>query len=138
MHHPNTVLLFVEDPVASASFYASLLGCKPVEASRTFARFALSSGIQLALWSRRDAAPSVIARGGGSELGIPVSDDATLDALYADWKGRGLPIVQPLTDMDFGRTFVALDPDGHRLRVIRPGVTADARARRGEEEAIAA
>jgi len=29
-----------------------------------------------------------------------------------------LPIAQPLTQMDFGYTFVALDPDGHRLRVF--------------------
>jgi hypothetical protein len=28
--------------------------------------------------------------------------------------------VQPPTDMDFGRTFVALDPDGDRLRVFAP------------------
>ncbi len=30
---------------------------------------------------------------------------------------RGLTIAQAPSDMDFGRTFVALDPDGHRLRV---------------------
>jgi hypothetical protein len=31
---------------------------------------------------------------------------------------RGLPIAQAPTAMDFGPTFVALDPDGHRLRVF--------------------
>jgi predicted DNA-binding transcriptional regulator YafY len=39
---------------------------------------------------------------------------------HADWSRRGLKIAQPPTDMDFGRTFVALDPDGHRLRVFVP------------------
>jgi predicted enzyme related to lactoylglutathione lyase len=136
MQHPNYVLLFVENPVASASFYATLFDCKPVEASPTFALFSLSSGMKLGLWSRRDAEPLVITRGGGSELGIPVADDDTLHALYANWKDRGVAIVQPPTDLDFGRTFVALDPDGHRLRVFRPGVPAARRDR--EMEAIAA
>lgn len=38
----------------------------------------------------------------------------------ADWTGRGLKIAQPITCMSFGTTFVALDPDGHRLRVFAP------------------
>ncbi|ANN65628.1 VOC family protein [Bordetella bronchialis] len=135
--HPNHVLLFVENPVASAAFYASLLDCKPVEASPTFALFELSSGMRLGLWSRRDAEPMVITRGGGCELGIPVDDDDTLHGMYATWKDRGLAIVQPPTDMDFGRTFVALDPDGHRLRVFRLGAAAG-RVGRHEDEAIAA
>jgi catechol 2,3-dioxygenase-like lactoylglutathione lyase family enzyme len=138
MQHPNYVLLFVENPTASAAFYASLFDCKPVEASPTFALFALSSGIRLGLWSRYDAEPLVITRGGGSELGIPVDDDAALHALYTEWKERGLAIVQPPTDMDFGRTFVALDPDGHRLRVFRLGASNARREARGEIEAIAA
>ncbi|OZI66931.1 VOC family protein [Bordetella genomosp. 11] len=138
MPHPNHVLLFVENPVASAAFYSSLFGCKPVEASPTFALFDLSSGIRLGLWSRRDAEPMVITRGGGCELGIPVGDDDSLHALYADWKARGLAVVQPPTDMDFGRTFVVLDPDGHRLRVFRPGDSNTHRHGRQEHEAIAA
>lgn len=138
MQHPNHVLLFVENPVASAAFYSSLFDCKPLEVSPTFALFELSSGIRLGLWSRRDAEPMVITRGGGSELGIPVADDATLHTLYADWKDRGLAVVQPPTDMDFGRTFVVLDPDGHRLRVFRLGTSGARRVGRQEDEAIAA
>ena len=45
---------------------------------------------------------------------------AAVDATHADWKERGLPILQSPTEMDFGRTFVAGDPDGHRLRVFFP------------------
>jgi hypothetical protein len=40
--------------------------------------------------------------------------------LYRDWRDRHLPIAQDLTDLDFGPTFVVLDPDGHRLRVCEP------------------
>jgi catechol 2,3-dioxygenase-like lactoylglutathione lyase family enzyme len=136
-HHPNYVLLFVENPQASAAFYSALFDCKPVESSPTFALFALASGIKLGLWSRRDAEPPVISRGGGSELGIPVADDRTLDALHADWEARGLAIVQEPTDMDFGRTFVALDPDGHRLRVFRLAAPGAAASRRDEDAVIA-
>jgi catechol 2,3-dioxygenase-like lactoylglutathione lyase family enzyme len=137
-HHPDYVLLFVENPPASAAFYAALFDCQPVESSPTFALFALASGIKLGLWSRRDAEPPVISRGGGSELGIPVADDRALEALHADWKARGLAIVQGPTDMDFGRTFVALDPDGHRLRVFRLAARGEAVSRRDQDAVIAA
>ena len=33
---------------------------------------------------------------------------------------RGIEILQKPTRMDFGFTFVGLDPDGHRLRVFAP------------------
>jgi catechol 2,3-dioxygenase-like lactoylglutathione lyase family enzyme len=138
MHHPNYVLLFVENPIASARFYTSLLDIKPLESSPTFALFQLDSGLRLGLWSRRDAEPPVIARGGGSELGIPVADDGTLDDLYAKWKARGLAIVLAPTDMDFGRTFVALDPDGHRLRVFRPAGAGGAAPKQDHDAVIAA
>lgn len=138
MHHPSYVLLFVEDPAASAAFYGGLLDCRPIETSPTFALFELSSGLRLGLWSRRSAEPVVIARGGGSELGIPVAADDVLHRMYAQWKERGVAIVQPPTDMDFGRTFVALDPDGHRLRVFHLDEPGERREPRRLDEAIAA
>lgn len=50
MSHPNFFILFVNDPQASARFYADLLGEAPIEASPTFAMFALDSGVMLGLW----------------------------------------------------------------------------------------
>jgi catechol 2,3-dioxygenase-like lactoylglutathione lyase family enzyme len=120
MPHPNFVILYVENPPASATFYADLLGQPPVEASPTFALFALRSGVMLGLWSRHTVEPAAAAAGGGAELAVTVDDDAAVDATCADWTRRGLPIAQAPTQMDFGRTFVALDPDGHRLRVFAP------------------
>jgi predicted enzyme related to lactoylglutathione lyase len=49
-----------------------------------------------------------------------VPDATAVEATHADWSKRGLTIAQPPTRMDFGHTFVALDPDGHRLRVFAP------------------
>ena len=40
------------------------------------------------------------------------------------FSARGLPIAQAPTDMDFGRTFVAFDLDGHRPRVFAPAPAA--------------
>jgi predicted enzyme related to lactoylglutathione lyase len=110
------VILYVERVEASAAFYAALLGRPPTEASPTFAMFAMGEGAGLGLWSRRTVAPPAAAAGGG-ELAFSAED---VDAVHAAWRVRGLTIAQPPTDMDFGRTFVALDPDGHRLRVFAP------------------
>jgi catechol 2,3-dioxygenase-like lactoylglutathione lyase family enzyme len=120
MPDPNFVLLYVDSPPTSAAFYSDLLGRPPVESSPTFAMFALASGVMLGLWARHNVEPAANPPGGG-ELAITVADADAVHAMHADWSRRNLPIVQPPTDMDFGCTFVALDPDGHRLRVFAPG-----------------
>ena len=116
----NFVLLYVDHPAASAAFYADLLGRPPVESSPTFAVFAMASGAMLGLWSRHTVEPAAAAAGGGGEIAFTVDNVDAVHSLHADWRGRGLAIAQAPTDMDFGRTFVALDPDGHRLRVFAP------------------
>lgn len=120
MSNANFMLLYVDSPQASGDFYSDLLQRKPVEASPTFVLFALDSGLMLGLWSRHTVQPAAAAVGGGAELAFAVDSDAALDATFAEWKGRGLSILQEPTVMDFGRTFVALDPDNHRLRVFAP------------------
>lgn len=112
----NFILLYVRSPADSADFYAALLGKPPVEASPTFAMFALDSGVMLGLWARDGVQPPATAPG-GCEIAISHDD---VDGVHAEWAGNGVPIIQPPVDMDFGRTFVALDPDGHRLRVFTP------------------
>jgi catechol 2,3-dioxygenase-like lactoylglutathione lyase family enzyme len=119
MSDPNFVLLYVDNPAASTGFYADLLGKKPVETSPTFSMFALESGVMLGLWSKHTIEP-VASAPGGCEIAFTQPNAAAVDAVHADWRQRGLPVVQPPTDMDFGHTFVALDPDGHRLRVFAP------------------
>jgi catechol 2,3-dioxygenase-like lactoylglutathione lyase family enzyme len=116
----NFVVLYVESPPKSADFYADLLGRAPVETSPTFAMLPLESGIMLGLWSRHTVEPAASVSGGGSEIAFTVGDADAVTTTHAEWSRRGLAIAQPPTDMDFGRTFVALDPDGHRLRVFAP------------------
>jgi catechol 2,3-dioxygenase-like lactoylglutathione lyase family enzyme len=116
----NFVLLYVESPAASAAFYADLLGRAPVEQSPTFAMFAMASGVMLGLWARDTVEPMPAGANGGSEICFTAPDSNAVDATHADWRKRGIAIAQAPTAMDFGRTFVGLDPDGHRLRVFAP------------------
>ena len=120
MLSPSFLLLYVDSPKASAAFYADLLGLQPVEQSPTFAMFALPSGVMLGLWSKHTVEPAAAASAGATELGFPVKDPANVDKTFADWGARGIRIAQAPVNLDFGRTFVGLDPDGHRLRVFAP------------------
>lgn len=115
---PGLFILYVDSPHISAGFYADLLKIEPVEASPTFAMFRLESGVMLGLWSRHTVEPEVTALGTAGEVAFPVADRAMVDATCQAWTAGGLKIAQAPVDMDFGYTFVALDPDGHRLRVF--------------------
>jgi catechol 2,3-dioxygenase-like lactoylglutathione lyase family enzyme len=86
--NPDYVLLYVDNPAASAAFYADLLSLQPVQTSPTFVLFVLPSGLKLGLWSRHTAEPKVLAYGGGSELAFAVPDRSVVNDLHADWAAR--------------------------------------------------
>ena len=114
------LLLHVEDDAASAAFYNGLLGLPIIDRKPGFAMLPLRDGVMLGLWSRETVEPASSGQTGASEIAFAVADKAAVEATHADWKGRGLTIIQAPTGMSFGTTFVALDPDGHRLRVFAP------------------
>jgi catechol 2,3-dioxygenase-like lactoylglutathione lyase family enzyme len=120
MFDPNYVLLYVDNPLASEDFYTSLLGHSPVESSPGFVMFVLQSGVKLGLWAKHTVEPAASATGGGAELAFTLADAPAVRTLCETWKARGLRIAQEPTQLDFGYTFVALDPDGHRLRAFAP------------------
>lgn len=115
----NHLLLYVVDARQSCRFYAELLNLQPVEAQDTFCMFRLPSGVMLGLWGAAGVQPAATPPG-GFELGFAVASRAEVDALHAQWQARGIRLLQPPTAMDFGYTFTACDPDGHRLRVYVP------------------
>jgi predicted enzyme related to lactoylglutathione lyase len=119
MTDPNFIILYVESAPQSAAFYAALLGKPAIESSPAFAMFALESGVMLGLWSKHTVEPAATPVG-GAELAFSVADRIAVDARYAEWQGHDLRIAQKPVELDFGYTFVALDPDGHRLRVFAP------------------
>lgn len=110
------VLLFVENPQKSSLFYQEIFEIKPIEESPTFVMFALKNGVMLGLWSRHTAEPRVEAPAGALEIGFPTDD---VDILYEEWGKKHATVAQKPTDMVFGRTFVILDPDGHRIRAYK-------------------
>lgn len=112
------VTLFVQDTDASAAFYADLLGRPPVEQVPDFAMLPLREGVMLGLWSFRTSEPPATSMTGASEIAFTAASVEEVEATHAAWAARGLKIAQKPTRMEFGHTFVALDPDGHRLRVL--------------------
>ncbi|KQV84473.1 VOC family protein [Rhizobium sp. Root1220] len=120
MTSPNLIILYVRDPAESASFYQALLGRDPVAVAPNFVAFALDGGFTLGLWRLSKVAPQPSAIGSRAEIAFMIPGENGVSRLYEDWRNRRMPIAQDLTDLDFGSTFVVLDPDGHRLRVCEP------------------
>ena len=114
----NYILLAVADPARSATFYSALLGIQPVENSPTFVLYVLPNGIKLGLWIKGEIEPAPRAAG-GIEISFSEDNYDAVRSTFDDWKNKTRIIQQP-TEMDFGFTFVAEDPDGHRLRVFAP------------------
>ena len=114
------VLLHVADDAASATLYSALLGIPIIDQHPGFAMLALREGVMLGLWGRDTVDPQSSGQSGASEIAFAVADAGVVEAMHADWRERGLTILQTPTELGFGMTFVAADPDGHRLRVYAP------------------
>ena len=72
----------------------------------------------LGLWNVSGVEPKPDVGAGASELGFHVASNAEVDDYFQRWSLANIPIVQTPVTMDFGYTFTARDPDGHRLRVF--------------------
>lgn len=119
MANMNFINLYVADAERSARFYAGILDKQPVQASPGFSMFILDNKLTLAMWKRDTVEPAPEAEPGAVELTFAEDSDANVDERFAEWTGQGMVIAQKPTRMSFGYTFVALDPDGHRLRVYK-------------------
>jgi predicted enzyme related to lactoylglutathione lyase len=116
----NFLLLHVADHGASARLYSELLAIPVVDEKADIAILPLRDGVMLGLWSRATVEPPSSGESGASEIAFAAADAAAVADTHEAWKALGLTIIQPPTRMSFGTTFVALDPDGHRLRVFAP------------------
>jgi predicted enzyme related to lactoylglutathione lyase len=119
MSDVSFIIVYVDDVAASEAFYASILGRSAIDSSPTFAMLPAGANLRLGLW-KRDGVEPPANDAGGSEIAITAADEAEVDRLFAEWRARGVRIVQPPKRMDFGYTFVGTDPDGSRLRVFAP------------------
>lgn len=118
MSQPSLFILYVDNPTVSKDFYQDLLGLTLVESSPTFAMFSLSSGVMMALWSKHTVEPKASQITASGEYAISVESAAMVDEYHQRWSNKGITIIQQPQQMDFGYTFTATDPDGHRLRIF--------------------
>ena len=120
MISPNLMILYVENALASARFYETIFGRAPLVQSPGFVSFQFNNGLGLGLWST--SSPEFVSGGTGhrGEIAIIVDDDAQIERLHEEWRAAGVSIEQAPFTAAFGRTFVALDPDRHRVRVCPP------------------
>lgn len=117
---PNLIILYVENPIASGEFYQKLFNTEPDVRLPTWVAFSFNNGLNLGLWSTTASDFVSCGKGNRTELSFMVKDIQTVDALYQQWSDSGVQIEQRPRQAVFGRTFVALDPDGHRIRVCIP------------------
>jgi hypothetical protein len=117
---PNLLLFYVKNPLMSSSFYEKIFQQAPVDAFPTYVAFVFANGFVFSLWST--AAKDFVSSGEGhrSELAFLVQDENEVRRLDALWRKMDIKIEQELHEAVFGLTFVALDPDGHRIRVCIP------------------
>src|SRR5690242_3645233 len=112
---PNLLLFYVEDPLKSGSFYERIFSIKPVASFPTYVAFTFENGLAFSLWSFH--AKNFVSGGTGhrSELSFLVENEEIVRELHKQWEKLNITIEQDLHEAAFGLTFVALDPDGHRI-----------------------
>jgi catechol 2,3-dioxygenase-like lactoylglutathione lyase family enzyme len=113
----DSFVLYVEDIDISRKFYSDIFECEGVVLSPTFVSFPFG-GALIELKQRAQALPPTQTTGGGTELSLSVEDPKTLRIIYELWEAKKVKLIQDLTELVFGITFVAVDPDGHRIRVF--------------------
>lgn len=120
MHIPNLIIFYVKDPQKSAEFYEKIFEMKPVDSYPTWVTFTFNNGLCFGLWSTK--AKDFLSEGNGhrSELSFMINNEQSVRDLYNKWIALGVTIEQKIHEAVFGVTFVALDPDGHRIRVCMP------------------
>lgn len=119
MLKPNLIIFYVKDPVESSAFYEKIFDLKPSFVYPTYVSFSFNHW-HFALWST--TAKDFVSEGSGQrcELAFMVPNEEEVHRLRKVWGDMGVRIEQDLFRAAFGLTFVALDPEGHRIRVCIP------------------
>jgi predicted enzyme related to lactoylglutathione lyase len=110
-------VLYVSDLKKSAALYSHILQQSPIALDPPFVMFFLESGERLGLLDRATR-PTPDASSSGFELAFPVGENSDVDRVFQEWRGLDVTIVDPPHELPFAYNFLAVDPDGHRLRVF--------------------
>ena len=113
---PNQIVLYTGDIEASKAFYQKVLDTQPQGLSPNFAVFPLDNGWTLGILRRETVQPEP-APAGGVELILERPNRESVDQVAATWRKDNVSIILEPTEAPFGYSFIAADPDGHRLRV---------------------
>lgn len=127
MNSSLVTIVYVNDSAAAARFYGELLGISPSFEVPGYVAFDLGPGADLALWelAARRQLPGAdefeklspdLPRTSEVCLAIDGGHEE-LDAVFQQWVSKGVNILHEPKDAGFGRTFLAADPDGNRIRV---------------------
>ncbi|MEZ9654798.1 VOC family protein [Vibrio splendidus] len=114
----DSFVLYVENIHRSMDFYAKAFECEPKQLSPTFAALDFADNVKITLKQSDFLTPASTIRGGGTELSMPLADKETLKILYKAWKEKGIQLEQAPEESIYGINFLAVDPDGHRIRVF--------------------
>lgn len=120
---PSSLILYVDDVDTSTAFYKTILNAEPIQTFQDFSVFALTESFTVGLQSKHTIDPKPQSAFGGFEISMSYATNAEVDELYREWKAKNIVMALEPTMLDFGYTFVATDPDGHRLRVCATDTT---------------
>lgn len=113
---PNLQLVYVSDIDRSTKYYSEVFNYEPIFKSPRYVVFNIDGEAQFAIWSGGETPDGGVQR--FSEIGIMLSTDAEVDALYQEWKNnKSIEFFKDLHSDVFGQTFLIKDPDGHIIRV---------------------
>lgn len=106
------VILHVQDVQQARAFYVDMLGLPivPELSGGHFITVRPSNSTQLGI----TAEPGVVSGQSSAEIGFQVTN---VDALYREFQGKGIPLLNAPQDFPFGRAFDARDPDGNKLSI---------------------
>lgn len=116
----DMIVLYAQNTAASAKFYETHLGGKIVASMPTFVMMNLQGEMNIGFWQCDDVVPAASAPSPSSELVLNVDSEAELQSTHDAWRNAGVEIIQDMTEMGFGKTFVAIDLDGNRIRMVHP------------------
>jgi predicted enzyme related to lactoylglutathione lyase len=109
LNGPTFVIRNVRDIDGTRRFYTDKLGFRVAAEQPGFVQFAATGGAAYALAANPD--------GEATEVWWNVDD---VDATEEQARARGVEIVQPPTNMPFGRTLVIRDAAGNNLYLLQP------------------
>lgn len=110
-------IVYVSDVQSSVKFYTELLNLQVSFESPRYVTMDLAQDVSLALWTgKKEVLEEAPVRTSEVCINLGAGEEEILST-YDAWRNKGVSIAEEPHQDVFGTTFVALDPDGNRIRV---------------------